>query len=164
MHILNIFETPFFLGSGISHCSPNSLFLRERNWGTLMPGMILLLNDNFWSSYIGFWCFLSMNCTLSPTLFIGLFASASKTSGPPSSRVNGNVLPRASGKIFSGLQLCITSANRSPVFSWCSKTLGKIRRLSKIYIYKADYKSGKISLIMQEFNSKWMTCKDLQCG
>ena len=43
------------------------------------------------------------------TLFIGLFASASKTSGPPSSRVNGNILPRACGKISSRTYLCTLS-------------------------------------------------------
>ena len=72
----------------------------------MMPGMLVL------SGRVKLLCVgcPSLTCTLKlNTLFIGLFASARKTSGPPSSRLTGNILPRACGKLSFGPQLCTPS-------------------------------------------------------
>lgn len=69
------------------------------------------------------------------TLFIGLFASTSKTSGPPSSRVNDNILPRACGKIYFGPHLCTSSEPiECQYFSRCPQILERLLKSLKMLV------------------------------
>lgn len=92
----------------------NQLFLRKRQWRSM--SLSVKLNFEF-SRLQGS---LIHELHIKPnTLFIGLFASASKTSGPPSSRVNGNVLPRACGKISCRAHLCTLSEPLAILYYSC---------------------------------------------